>query len=305
MDQLEKYNHYPVVCFGEILWDVLPDCAVPGGAPMNVAYHLKKLGINPALITRVGLDDWGKNLMGLMERNNLVTDFFQLDGNLETGKVNASICANNEMSYDILMPVAWDNIQMDKEFETLVSNSQYFVFGSLVTRCEVSRNTLYQLIEMAKYKVIDINLRYPHYNRAIVEKLLSEADLLKLNIAELELITGWFSALSSEHDRIKVLQDIYHIENIVVTKGGEGALLNVGGIVYEHRGFPVEVKDTVGSGDAFLAGLLYQFLQGGKPEEALEFASGLGALIASYTGACPDYKTEEINHLIFRNLTIF
>lgn len=303
MNQLE--NHYPVVCFGEILWDVLPDCAVPGGAPMNVAYHLKKMGINPALITRVGLDDWGKNLIGILERNQLVTDFVQLDGNLETGKVNATIGANNEMSYDILKPVAWDNIQMDKEYESLVSNSQYFVFGSLVTRSEVSRNTLYQLVEMAKYKVIDINLRPPHYNREIVEKLLSEADLLKLNIAELELITGWFSTLSSEHDRIKVLQDVYHIENIVVTKGGEGALLNVGGIVYEHRGFPVEVKDTVGSGDSFLAGLLYKFLQGGTPAEALEFASGLGALIASHTGACPDYKKEEINNLIYKNSTIF
>ena len=125
-----------VVCFGEILWDVLPTGTVPGGAPMNVAYHLKKLGNEPALITRIGNDDWGKNLLAVINEHNISNDFFQLDNLLETGKVHAAIGANNEVVYDIVKPVAWDNIQWDKNFETLLANAAYFVFGSLAARSE-------------------------------------------------------------------------------------------------------------------------------------------------------------------------
>ena len=292
---------YQVVCFGEILWDILPEGALPGGAPMNVAYHLKKLGIEPALITRIGTDDWGKNLVTLMEQNNISSDFFQLDDILETGKVNATINQNNEVTYDIVKPVAWDNIQWEDKLETLVSGADYFVFGSLATRSEISRNTLFRLLEIAKFKVLDINLRAPHYNRPIIEQLLDKINLLKLNKAELELITGWFTKYQSDTDRIKVLQDKFCIPNIVVTKGEHGSLFNCNGIVYTHPGYSVIVADTIGSGDSFLAALLAKLSAGYTPGEALSFAGALGALIAGYNGACPGYNIEEINDLIKNN----
>lgn len=292
-------NNYPVVCFGEILWDILPSGNAPGGAPMNVAYHLKKLGVNPAVISRVGLDDWGKHLIGFMEAHHMETGFFQLDYVLETGKVNASVQGNNEMSYDILKPVAWDNITESPDFEALVANSEFFVFGSLAARSEISRRTLFQLLETARCKVLDINLRAPHYNREIVERLLLNTDLLKLNHAELELVTGWFSRFKSDLDRIRILQDVFCIENIVVTKGSDGALLNIGGgVVYEYPGYPVTVADTVGSGDAFLAGMLAKLLEGADSAEALEFGNALGAFVASCHGACPDYDIIMIDNLI-------
>ena len=223
---------YPVVCFGEILWDILPTGALPGGAPMNVAYHLKKLGIEPAMITRIGSDDWGKNLIRLMEENNISTEFFQMDDTLETGKVNATINPNKEVTYEIVKPVAWDNIQWDNRLASLVSDADYFVFGSLATRSDITRNTLFKLLDIAKFKVLDINLRAPHYNRQIIEQLLYKINLLKLNHAELELITGWFTKYQSDNDRIKVLQDKFSIPGIVVTKGENGALFNSDGIVY-------------------------------------------------------------------------
>jgi fructokinase len=291
-------NNYPVVCYGEILWDVLADSCVPGGAPMNVAYHLKKLGINPALITRVGLDVDGERLVQIMERNHISTDFFQMDFKLNTGKVNATAGENNEVIYEIIKPVAWDNIQWDDNLESLVSNARYFVFGSLVTRCKESRDTLYKLLEIAKYKVLDINLRPPHYSRHIVEELLDEVSLLKLNQAELELITGWFTSFKHDTDRMKILQDKFHIPNIVVTRGSKGSVFNIHGKFYEHPGFVVELADTIGSGDAFLAGLISKLSIGARPTEALEFSSALGALVARHTGPCPEYNAEEILGLI-------
>ena len=277
---------------------------VPGGAPMNVAYHLNKLGISPALITKVGNDDWGNKLRNLLKKNNISRDFFQTDLTLETGKVHARINPDNEVVYDIVKPVAWDNILWEDELEPLVSNADYFVFGSLATRSDTSRETVLKLLDIAKFKVLDINLRAPHYDRAIIEMLLQKINLLKLNQSELELITGWFTNYQSDEERIKVLQDKFNIPNIVVTKGGDGSLFNYNGKIYAHSGYKITVADTVGSGDSFLAALISKLAAGKTPEEALEFACAMGALIASYNGACPHYDTEQINSLIKRDALI-
>ena len=293
-----KYRH-KVVCFGEILWDILPTGTVPGGAPMNVAYHLKKPGNEPALITRIGNDDWGKKLMELIRQNDLTCDFFQRDCTLETGKVYAKPNEHNEVAYDIIEPVAWDFIEWEDSFEEVTKNSEFFVFGSLAARNSVSKETLFRLLEIAKNKVLDINLRSPHFNKRIVEELLQKADFLKLNLAELELITGWFSDYTNINDRIKSLRDRFSISNMVVTKGDAGAVLYINGDIKNHPGIKINVVDTIGSGDAFLAGLLSKLIEEKMHEEALEFASGLGAFIATQRGACPVYEIEEIGKLIY------
>lgn len=291
-------NKHQVVCFGEVLWDILPSGALPGGAPMNVAYHLQKLNKNPALITRIGIDKRGQDLMNIFSGHGVCTDYFQADDKYETGKVFAHPNEYNEVVYDIVKPVAWDFIVWDDSFRELISNAEYFVFGSLAARNKVSKDTLFQLLETAKNKVLDINLRSPHYNRRLVEQLLRKADFVKMNLAELELITGWFSNHTSVESRLASIGDKFDLSNMVVTMGGDGALLLMNGEITKHPGFKVEVKDTVGSGDAFLAGLLYKLSENASSEDALEFASGLGAFIATQRGACPEYNNEEIDELI-------
>ncbi|MEO6813984.1 MAG: carbohydrate kinase [Ginsengibacter sp.] len=297
----KKVEDLNIVCFGEILWDVLPGGAMPGGAPMNVAYHLKKLGFEPKLITRVGYDHWGEELIQLMKKSEISTDYFQIDHDSETGKVIANVFDNSNVTYDIISPVAWDQIQWDESFEQLVSESDCFIFGSLITRNEKSRSTLYQLLELAKTKVLDINLRPPFFNKKIIEDLLIHTNLLKLNSSELELIAGWFSCYDSDEDRMRLLQDRFDILTIVVTKGGEGCTLVNNGSVYTHRGFKVKVADTIGSGDAFLAGFLSYSLQDKSLQSAVEYGNALGALIATYSGACPQYQKNEIQMLINKN----
>ncbi len=295
---MERRNNHRVICFGEVLWDILPSGAVPGGAPMNVTYHLHKLGKRPALITRVGCDEKGKALTAIFVEHGVCTDYFQVDDEHETGKVFAQPGENNEMVYDILKPVAWDFIEWRDAYSDQVSNAEYFVFGSLAARNRNSKNTLLRLLEEAKNKVLDINLRAPHYDRRIVEELLGKTDFLKLNLAELELISGWFSDYSGIDDRIKSIADRFGLANIVVTMGSDGAALYMRGHLYDHQGFSVEVKDTVGSGDAFLAGLLSKLMEHAVPQDALEFANGLGAFIATKTGACPPYAIADVLELI-------
>jgi len=292
-------SHHPVVCFGETLWDILPGVKLPGGAPMNVAYHLNKLGKNPAVISRIGCDELGRELMQLWESRNVNTQFFQKDKKNATGKVYAELRENNEVHYDIVKPVAWDYIQWQDEYFQLIQQASYFVFGSLATRNRQSKTTLFKCLEAAKTKVLDINLRPPHFNKKVVEELLIKADVLKLNLAELQLITGWFNDYESDEDRMRLLKEKFHLDIIIVTKGGDGAILNIGDQFYHHPGYTVEVADTVGSGDAFLAATISKLIDGAPPGEIIDFASRLGAYIASQEGGCPQYSIDTINQTKF------
>lgn len=296
---MENLQNHKVVCFGEVLWDILPSGAVPGGAPMNVAYHLHKQNVNPAVITSVGNDEKGKELLGIFSGYGICTDFFQIDDKHETGKVYATQNEKKDMVYDIVKPVAWDFIKWQNNFEDLVSNADYFVFGSLAARSMTSKKTLLQLLKCAKTKVLDINLRQPHFNREIVEELISKADFLKLNHEELELIAGWFSKYKILNDMANSIQDRFHIKNMVVTRGGDGAILFYNGEEYSHKGYKVKVVDTVGSGDAFLSGLIGKLMANAEPFQALDFASSLGAFIATKKGACPEYNIEDVEVQIF------
>jgi fructokinase len=290
-----------VVCYGEILWDILPSGALPGGAPMNVAYHLHKLNRPVSLITAIGADRYGTDLMNLLSKWGIDTGYCHIDRYHPTGIVYAHPKGPHEMVYDIVYPSAWDFILWNDTFPSLMQEADYLVFGSLACRNHLSANTLFKLLESAKNKVLDINIRPPHFSRKTVEQLLYKTTILKLNLAELELIAGWYAPLQTVSDKVQLIQDRFSINTIVVTLGDKGALLCMDGIFYEHPGYTVQVADTIGSGDAFLAALLSKLIDRSPPEAILDYACATGALIASYPGACPDYSTQEIAALT-RNL---
>lgn len=291
-------NQNEVVCFGEILWDILPSGAKPGGAPMNVAYHLKKLGNEPLLISKIGLDDYGRKLIDMLANASIETEYFQIDSKQQTGVVYAKPNEFNEVAYDIVYPVAWDFIELENEVKARVESAPYFVYGSLITRNKISRNTLFELLEIANNRVLDINLRAPYFNKDFITHLLEKAQIAKLNIAELELITGWFGKSKTIAERIQLLQDQFKIGTVIVTKGSEGAAVNVNGQLYEHPGYRVSVADTVGSGDAFLAAFLHSLIMKENTGQALSFASGLGAFVATQLGACPNYHISDVNDFL-------
>jgi fructokinase len=291
-------QQYKAVCFGEILWDVLPSGSRPGGAPMNVAYHLQRLGLSSALVSRIGKDKWGAELVKILGDFSLPVDYLQTDEQHATGIVNASIKENNEVEYEIVYPVAWDFVRYEKEHTSLIQKASYFIFGSLAARNEISRQTLFQLIEAANTKIFDVNLRPPHFSRSIIEHLLSKADIVKLNEHEVKLVSGWFSNYSDIKDQISSIQHRFNLKTLLVTKGDKGALVKYEDDWFSHNGYKIKVTDTVGSGDAFLAGFLFQ-LENKKPiDEALSFANALGAFVATQSGACPGYNMANIYQLM-------
>jgi fructokinase len=292
--QLEYMNEskFNVVTFGEVLWDILPSGAVPGGAPMNVAFHLRQLGQNATIITRIGNDEMGLSLKKYFSDLGVDTHYFQLDNQFETGKVFAKLMPGNEVNYDIVSPSAWDFISCDEQLIDLVKQSDYFVYGSLASRSAMSKKTLFQLLEIASVKILDLNLRKPHYDKQILEELIQRATILKLNESELELITGWFSNYSGIEERVKVISERFGIQHIVVTLGDAGAYMWMNNQSWWHTGYKVTVEDTIGSGDAFLAGLIHQIIKKAAPNEMLDFACKLGAFVATQKGACPQINLE-------------
>ena len=291
-------NYHPVVCFGEALWTIFPTGKQAGGAPVHVAYHLQKLGINPALISRIGYDDPGKELIEVLEKKGICTDYFQMDDEKPTGVSTAYVKEGCETVYTIYNEVAWDGIEYADELATLVSNAGYFVFGSLAARCKNSYQTLQKLLYAANNKVLHINLCAPFYNRVIIEYLLNQADIIKLSLPELELITGWFSNYKDERDRIKILNEKFNIPVVAVTEGKRGSVLYMNNNFYEYSDLVLQRGETTGRSEAFLAGLLFKFLQNAGPVSALEYAAATVAVTTRLEEPFPEYSKVNIDSLI-------
>ena len=143
-----------------------------------------------------------------------------------------------------------------------------------------------------------MNLRHPHYSPEHIKELLGQCDILKLNQAELQLISSWYGAFSTAEEQVRIIARQLNIHTIVVTMGASGALLYMNDRFYTHPGFRVKVADTIGSGDAFLAGFLSSLIKGRTPEECLTIANATGALVASRSGGCPPYSLGEITALM-------
>ncbi|MCP9753514.1 PfkB family carbohydrate kinase [Ferruginibacter sp. HRS2-29] len=287
-------NIHPLVCFGEVLWDIRPSGTQPGGAPMNVAYHLQQLQKNPAIITKTGNDSEGRRLLELFTLKNINTGHIQTDLQYPTGKVYGTQDPKGDMSYDIVQPSAWDFIEWHEAFTDLMANATYFVYGSLAARNIRSRKTLFELLEVAPRKVFDINLRAPHYEKNVLLDLLKKADLLKMNEDELALTAPWFCTYTDPQDQVRSISEQLGLTLFVVTRGGDGAILYRDGEIFSHPGIKVNVADTVGSGDAFLAALLAGLMDQDPPGLILENAVKLGSFVATQKGGMPDYDVEQV-----------
>ncbi|WP_439488034.1 carbohydrate kinase family protein [Algoriphagus sp.] len=291
-----------VVCFGEMLWDCFPDFETAGGAPMNVALHLKQLGLEVQMISRLGNDEHGRKLLDFVEGYDLKTDLIQGDFEHPTGMVLVDDTNKENIKYDIVAPSAWDFISLTEENLQAVAEADALVFGSLGVRNELSWNTLYHLVQQPVLTIFDINLREPFIDFNKIESLLEYADILKINEDELAFLADYFevenvNGRKNNLDSVKVFCDFmvakYPVEIICITLGGNGAMIYCQGEITKHDGYKIQVEDTIGSGDAFLSGFLKMYLEGKNPREILDFSCKMGAYVATQQGGTPKYKLEE------------
>ena len=284
-----------VLCFGEVLWDGFGAEKKAGGAPMNVAMHLLQQQIPAQLLTRIGEDDLGDELFAYLETQKFPTQFIQRDPELPTCLVTVDLDENGHAKYTIPQPVSWDNIQPEKIGVKEAFPFEMIVYGSLACRTPTSLNTLLLLLKNHVFKVFDVNLRPPHYNLNVIETLAQNADVVKLNDEELLLLSPQNEQHASLEDKMKEFSRRYHVKTVCVTLGGNGCLVLHHNQFYRHQGFKVEVMDTVGAGDSFLATFIAGMLNALPMEEILVNASAIGAFVAGSYGANPVYDLEKIN----------
>jgi fructokinase len=294
-----RFRNKNILCFGEMLWDRLPTGSKPGGAPMNVALHLQRFGLSPWFASRVGDDDAGEELIAFLKMNKIKTGLVQRGKTLPTSEVIVQLDSSGNPSYRICEPVAWDNIAWTHKLAEKAEQAGIIVFGTLAARNDITRQSLLNLLNNRAYRVLDVNLRPPYDRQSIVELLLSKSDFVKMSMHELSTIAGWLEIpWYKEEQGIRKLAEHYGLSGVCITRGENGAILYVRGHYYEHPGYKVEVSDTVGSGDAFLAALIHSFIEHKTPDEALSLACAAGALIATKEGATPFYTLAEIEQIM-------
>jgi fructokinase len=276
-----------VLCIGELLWDALPAGLFLGGAPFNVACHLRAAGAAVTMVTRVGADQLGDEARRRVARYGVSTDLLQVDPAFPTGFVRVSVADDGNAAYDILEPAAWDNLETTRTLLDRAAAAQAIVFGTLAQRSAVTRDTMRRVLDTRALKVLDVNLRPPYDDREIVRDSLRRADVVKLNEEEMQRLASWLDLRGNLHRSAAVLAETFGCRAVCVTRGRNGAALWRDGRWSEHPGFEVEVRDTVGSGDAFLAVLLAGLLNGTEDEALLHHANLIGAYVATQHGAVP------------------
>jgi len=278
-----------VLCVGETLWDVLPTGEFLGGAPLNVAAHLVRLGTPAALVSRVGIDWRGHLALERMHELHLDTSHVQTDARLPTGEARAVLDATGSASYAFLEPAAWDRIEAGDAVLDAARRSRAVVFGTLAQRAPASRSAIDRILGAAEWRVLDVNLRAPHAGRDVALRSLERADFVKLNEHELVAFARWFGIEPEPGQLQEFLTLEFGTTTLCITRGPEGAVLWHEGRWTRQAAIATAVVDTIGAGDAFLAMLLSELLVGRPASLAMERAAHLAAYVASRPGAVPPY----------------
>lgn len=285
--------------FGETLWDCFPNARHAGGAPLNVAAYLAQLGAAAGLISAVGSDALGDELLQIAQDKHIDTRFVgRAPDGLATGTVQVTLNAQGNASYEIVQPVAWDDIAVSDEAAHAVAQSRALVFGSLAARSPHNLARLERLLETpGPTRFFDVNLRPPFDGPARVLALARRADVLKFNDDELGFLAAWVQTGSVSAPTPRTWDDIAqscatlaratNTRCLCITRGAEGAALWDSGTLLRAPAPPTVVRDTVGAGDAFMACLVYGLTRGVNPQKVLERACRLGAYVASQDGATP------------------
>lgn len=285
-----------VVGLGEILWDILPSGRQLGGAPANFAYCSHLLGNQTIVASRAGLDDLGLELRQRLQESGLDDDLVQSDPVHPTGTVNVEVDAAGQPKFEITYPAAWDFIEWDAGLHRLAEAADAICFGSLAQRSEGSRKTILKFLDETReeaLRIFDVNLRQSFYSGGVIEESMRRASVVKLNEQEVPTIANVLGI--PEQDFAERAIAMFKLRLICVTRGDKGSLLIDQNGVHEHPGFRAQLKDAVGAGDAFTAGLVHELLRGSSALQMNDTANRMGAWVASSVGAMPSLPVEGLS----------
>jgi fructokinase len=272
---------------GEILWDCFPDRKILGGAPYNLAYIASRIGAESVMVSRVGEDADGRNILAAMKEKGMDCGFIQRDPKRPTGTVQVELSADGVPSFTITEGVAYDFIEWTTPMAALAGRCDALCFGSLCQRNAVSRATILKMAENARnaLRIYDINLRQHFFSKEILADGFRLAQVVKMNDGEVETIRKIFPEEFRGGER--GFMKAFGIELMAVTRGPNGCSLYRGDERADVPGLKVKVCDTVGSGDAFTASMVMSCLQKKPLREIASEANLWGAYVATQPGGTP------------------
>lgn len=288
-----------IVGFGEVLWDIFGQEKKLGGAPANFTYHADRDGIEAYIISAVGQDEEGQELLTRLKEKAVKTDYVEMV-DAPTGQVSVSLDTAGVASYEIHENCAWDVIPWQEKLAELAKKTDAICFGSLCQRSRVTRETLLKYLDHLHpscMKVFDLNLRQNYFNKELVEKSLQACNILKINDEEalvLGQLVGLLDEESAKEWRVEAGEELYQallerydLHMIIITLGSEGSRIYTKNQKYAYKGEPVEVVDTVGAGDSFLATFIACLLEGKDILLSLQQATERASYVCTQQGAMP------------------
>ena len=283
-----------IVGMGEALWDLLPEGKKIGGAPANFAYHISQLGFDSRVVSAVGNDPLGDELLRNFDQRALRYEIEKVS--YPTGTVQVELDAAGIPCYDIKQDVAWDNIPFSRSLEQLAQHTRAVCFGSLAQRSAVSRCTINRFLDImpdgeGQYKIFDINLRQSFYDKEVICNSLKKCNILKINDEELVIVNRMFGYPEQDMEKsCRLLLSEYDVKMLILTCGINGSY------VFVQEDEPVSfvdtprvvVADTVGAGDSFTAAFCTSILKGKSVRQAHELAVEVSAYVCTRHGAMPE-----------------
>ena len=284
-------KNFKVAGIGEVLWDQLPQGDVLGGAPANVAFHAGQLGVESYIISAVGNDKLGNDIISRLSTKNI--NLYISKVAYPTGTVKVTLDESGVPDFVITKDVAWDYIELTSECLDLARQLDAVCFGSLAQRNRVSHNAITKFLDLLPQetlKIFDINLRQNFYNKQLIDDSLAISNILKINDNELLIIAELFGLKGDEEFLCRKLQDIYGLELVAYTCGANGSYLFSKNDKSYLKTPVVKVKDTIGAGDSFTAALMVSLLNGYNLYECHLLAVDIAAFVCENDGAMPEYS---------------
>lgn len=253
------------VSIGEILFDIYPTKKVLGGAPLNYIYHINKLFGSGSIISCIGNDQFGNQVLNNLNKLSIDNSFVQIDNLHPTGIANVVLDENGNPEFEIEQDCAFDYIKLTSEIVNLVEkNTDCFYFGTLAQRSEQSRNTIQSLLGKNEvHYFFDLNLRNSYYYDDVILNSLKSVDVLKVNYRELIELNNLITQINFNSEKVALeLMEQFNISLLAITRGKDGATLFENGKRFDYTNPPIKIVDSNGAGDAFSAILSLGFMLG-------------------------------------------
>lgn len=282
---------FSCIGLGEVLWDLLPGGRQLGGAPANFAYHAHALGAVGLVVSRVGRDDLGRDIIGRLDALGLATSGISVDPVAPTGTVSVTLDPSGQPAYIIHTDVAWDFLEAGPEGLRVAAAADAVCFGTLAQRHPVARDSIRRVLRATRpdaLRIFDINLRQRFWSRDVIVESLALANVLKLNDEELPILAELLGGSGDDHHGLLAwLARRFDLRAVALTRGARGSLLWMAGRGWNRPGSDLKVADTVGAGDSYTAALALGLLSGRDPDDILRIAHRVADHVCTRPGATP------------------